>query len=187
MMHLVFIVFALFIERTEACCKAAKPDPTFVDSDEYYLDDVYPDRGTKGGETRLTLKGGGFNVNFFTGGNYVYIGRDDEEWVPCDVIEGACSVECGGPHTLVCDTRAWTFNEENFRSGSGWLDVKVEIEIFADAGKIFDLLEKSKFLFSPHCPRFIAVAFRCWRNLLAHQKQCLLLLRAYLFTFTDAS
>ena len=81
----------------------------------------------------MTIKGGGFNVNFFTGGNYVYIGSDSTEWVPCDVIEGACSVDCGGPNTLVCDTGPWTFNA--FSSDSGWLDVKVQIEVFADGGK----------------------------------------------------
>jgi len=84
------------------------------------------------------LSGGGFNTNFYTGGNYVYIGSDDidglatSEWQTCDVIEGACSVQCGGPNTLVCDTREWTYN--NPRSGSGWLDVKVIIEIVGDLG-----------------------------------------------------
>ena len=75
---------------------------------------------------------GGFNVNFFTAGNYVYIG-DDKNQVQCDVIEGACSVQCGGPNTLVCDTGEWTF-EDSPRVSSGWLDVTVQIEVFANAG-----------------------------------------------------
>ena len=71
-------------------------------------------------------------MNFFTAGNYVYIG-DGSNQVPCDVIEGACSVQCGGPNTLVCDTGAWT-RESSPRIGSGWLDVTVYIEVFADGG-----------------------------------------------------
>jgi hypothetical protein len=72
----------------EACCRAAKPDPTFVDTTEYFLTSITPNRGTRGGGSRVTLKGGGFNVNFFTAGNYVYIGSDSDGWAPCDVIEG---------------------------------------------------------------------------------------------------
>ena len=44
--------------------------------------------------------------------------------VPCDVIEGACSVECGGPNTLVCDTNPWTFDTpttKKVRVGCVWL------------------------------------------------------------------
>lgn len=78
------------------------------------------------------MSGGGFNTNFYTGGNYVYIGSDASEWQPCDVIEGACSVQCGGPNTIVCDTRQWIYNDP--RSASGWLDVKVVIEIVGDLG-----------------------------------------------------
>jgi len=58
----------------------AKPDPTFIDTDEYYLDDVTPSYGPITGGTRLTLSGAGFNVNFFEAGNYVYIGNDDDGW-----------------------------------------------------------------------------------------------------------
>lgn len=74
----------------------------FVDTSEYYVTSITPNRGTIEGGTRVTIRGGGFNVNFFTAGNYVYLGNEDtDEWVPCDVIEGACSVQCGGPNTLV--------------------------------------------------------------------------------------
>lgn len=62
----------------------------------------------------------------------MYIGSDDSEWVTCDVIEGACSVQCGGPNTLICDTREWTYT--NPRTVSGWLDVKVMVEIVGDDG-----------------------------------------------------
>lgn len=114
---------------SEGCCKGSKPDPTFVDSNEYYLTAITPNRGTLLGGSRVTLTGGGFNVNFFTGGNYVFIGSDSRGWVQCDVIEGACTVECGGPHTLVCDTGPWTAPAFN-----GWLDVKVMIEVFGQRG-----------------------------------------------------
>jgi hypothetical protein len=105
---------------------------TFIDPNEYYINSITPQRGTKSGGTRVVLSGGGFNTNFYTGGNYVYIGRDDRMWQPCDVIEGACSVQCGGPNSLVCDTRGWTYNDP--LSPSGWLDVKVVIEIVGDLG-----------------------------------------------------
>ena len=63
----------------------------------------------------------------------MYIGKDNiNEWQTCDVIEGACSVQCGGPNTLVCDTREWTYTHP--RESSGWLDVKVIIEIVGDEG-----------------------------------------------------
>ena len=84
----VALVLTLLPKDVEACCRAAKPDPTFVDTTEYFLTSITPNRGTRGGGSRVTLKGGGFNVNFFTAGNYVYIGSDDTSWVPCDVIEG---------------------------------------------------------------------------------------------------
>jgi hypothetical protein len=80
------------------------------------------------GGTRVSIKGGGFNVNFFTAGNYVYIGSDATTWVPCDVIEGACSVQCGSANTLICDTGMW--NVRTPLVDSGWLDVKVLIESF---------------------------------------------------------
>mmetsp|Transcript_24658 Transcript_24658/g.50607 ORF Transcript_24658/g.50607 Transcript_24658/m.50607 type:complete len:191 (+) Transcript_24658:89-661(+) len=138
-MHLLrFVAFVASIILTllgvtvEACCRAASPDPTFVDTTEYYLNSITPNRGTRGGGSRVTLKGGGFNVNFFTAGNYVYIGNSDNGWSQCDVIEGACTVQCGGPNTLVCDTGEWTAGSNT--QSSGWLDVKVMIEVFAGGG-----------------------------------------------------
>ena len=77
-----------------------------MDTSEYYVSSITPNRGPVEGGTRVTIKGGGFNVNFFTAGNYVYIGDEDSDtWETCDVIEGACSVECGGPNTLVMRSR----------------------------------------------------------------------------------
>ena len=83
-----------------------------------------PSYGPITGGTRLTLSGGGFNVNFFEAGNYVYIGNDDDGWQTCDVIEGACTVKCGGPKTLICDTTEYVTGSSK-RAASGWLDVKV--------------------------------------------------------------
>jgi hypothetical protein len=82
------ISLSFLTKVVNACCRAAKPDPTFVDTTEYFLTSITPNRGTRAGGSRVTLKGGGFNVNFFTAGNYVYIGSDSTSWVPCDVIEG---------------------------------------------------------------------------------------------------
>ena len=155
------------------CCAPTSADPTFEDKTERYLTAITPNRGTIGGGTKVFVTGGGFNVNFFTGGNYVYIGSDATEWTPCDVIEGrteitnfcppsplsivripnddnliridpsrsfllfcapgACSVDCGGPKRIVCETQEWT-HETSRRTNSGWLDVKVMIEILGDYG-----------------------------------------------------
>ena len=41
----------------------------------------------------------------------VAIGSDAKGWVACDVIEGACTVDCGGPRKIVCDTGAWLTDE----------------------------------------------------------------------------
>ena len=132
------LVFAagVGVRFVDGCCKGAPPDPTFVDSNEYFLSAVFPNRGSIGGGSRITVKGQGFNVNFFTAGNYVYIGSTvSNTWVPCDIIEGACTVQCGGPKTLICDTQPWSYgalgSDANGMS-SGWLDVKVIIETFRD-------------------------------------------------------
>ena len=61
---------------------------TPVDKTERYLTAITPNRGTLGGGTRVKITGGGFNVNFFTGGNYIYIGSASTTWTQCDVIEG---------------------------------------------------------------------------------------------------
>jgi hypothetical protein len=43
--------------------------------------------------------------------------------MPCDVIEGACTVDCGSAWRIVCDTGEW-FNDDD----NGGLDVVVTIE-----------------------------------------------------------
>ena len=110
----------------------AKPDPTFFDADEYAVDAITPNRGPLYGGTRVSISGSGFNTNFFEGGNYVYIGTDDAGWTTCDVIEGACTVKCGGPKTLICDTNPWI--SSNDLSASGWVDLMVLIQVFANGG-----------------------------------------------------
>ena len=62
----------------------------------------------------------------------VYIGSGDKQ-VQCDVIEGACSVECGGPKTLICDTQEWP-EDMDTGSSSAWLDVTVYVEVLSDMG-----------------------------------------------------
>ena len=89
---------------------------------ERRIDSVSPNYGTTEGGTHVTIKGTGFATEFFSGSNYVLIGSGST-WVTCDVIEGACTVDCGGDKKIVCDTGAWT-NDWN----SGWLDVQVEID-----------------------------------------------------------
>ena len=85
------------------------------------VDSITPSCGTALGGTRLSIVGEGFATDLFDGSNAVWIGDDSDGWVACDVIEGACTVDCGGPNRIVCDTREWIDVDSN----SGWLDVKV--------------------------------------------------------------
>ncbi len=96
--HALLALLATLVGRTGGCCIGTKPDPTFIDPNEYFLTSITPNRGSRDGGARVTLKGGGFNVNFFTAGNYVYIGSAATSWVPCDVIEGACTVQASLPY-----------------------------------------------------------------------------------------
>ena len=64
---------AMLPRAARACCKASKPDPTFVSADEYNIDGISPDRGPIHGGGRVTISGDGFNTNFFEAGNYVYM------------------------------------------------------------------------------------------------------------------
>ena len=50
------------------------------------------------GGTRISIGGEGFATDFWNGGNTVHIGG-----VPCDVVEGACTVDCGGSTRIVRD------------------------------------------------------------------------------------
>lgn len=99
---------------------------------DYSLSSITPNRGTRAGGSRVTLRGAGFRTNFVSSGNHVFIGSDSTEWQRCDVIEAVCSVQCSGPNTLICDTRPWTHGPP--LSDSGWLDVKVMIESYNEDG-----------------------------------------------------
>ena len=59
---------------------------------------VTPSGGTAMGGTRISIDGEGFATDFWNGGNTVHIGG-----VPCDVVEGACTVDCGGSTRIVRD------------------------------------------------------------------------------------
>ena len=98
---------------------------TFVENAEKTreIDSVTPYWGSANGGTRLHIDGTGFATEFFSGKNKVWIGSDSTEWVPCDVVEGACTVDCGGDKRIVCDTRAWTSD-----TTAGWFDVWVQVD-----------------------------------------------------------
>jgi len=91
------LAFFVALPAARAFTPAASPDLTFIDSGLYTVTSITPNKGTRAGGTRVQIKGSGFNVNFFTAGNCVYIGKGNVGWAMCDVIEGACSVDCGGP------------------------------------------------------------------------------------------
>ena len=57
-------------------------------------------------------------------------------------------MECGGPNRLICDTGEWTESGSR-RTDSGWLDVKVMIEIFGDygAGEMVELVLSNAFYY----------------------------------------
>ena len=57
-----------FLRGAVACCRGTKPDPTFIDTSEFYVNSISPIWGTRFGGTRVSISGGGFNTNFFTGG-----------------------------------------------------------------------------------------------------------------------
>jgi hypothetical protein len=75
---------------------------------------VTPANGTSTGGSRLHIFGRGFTVDIYSGSNAVYIGdpsfdylSTNPTWTPCPVVEGACSVDCGGSRKLVCDSGEW--------------------------------------------------------------------------------
>ena len=90
------------------------------------IDTVTPSYGCELGGTRLSITGRGFTTDFFAATNEVFIGtnfgQSSESSVACDVIEGACSVDCGSSKRIVCDTRAWPSG-----GATGWLDMKVQV------------------------------------------------------------
>ena len=109
---------------------------SFVDLEVFSVD---PSEGSVAGGSRLFVRGKGFDTDFFDGGqNIVQVGRAGIGWAACDVIEGACSVDCGSGGRVVCDLGAFvwapnttnTIEREITRQGgrvpAGLLDVRVE-------------------------------------------------------------
>ena len=87
------------------------------------LDSVSTESGTCNGGQRLQVFGSGFATNHHDAENLVEIGSDAEGWRECDVIQGACTVDCGSASKIVCDTK-------EFPQRSMWqkkLDVKVTV------------------------------------------------------------
>lgn len=74
---------------------------------------VSPNQGSIMGGARVFLNGSGFETNHFVGGNMVQIGRDGVGWAECDVIEAACSVDCGSSSRVVCDLKPFIWEEED--------------------------------------------------------------------------
>ena len=77
------------------------------------VDSITPNVGAAHGGTHIHVKGSGFSIDTYGGGNKVYIGdrRYETEteggqplWIEAPVIEGACTVDCGGARKLVADT-----------------------------------------------------------------------------------
>ena len=81
-----------------------------------------PNYGTATGGTHVHIRGDGFATDTYGGGNTLFMfdpsifelikdkpGHEIMSMVvvPCDVIEGACTVDCGGPRKIVCDTRPY--------------------------------------------------------------------------------
>ena len=72
------------------------------------IDEVIPNEGTYTGGTHLHVIGEGFSVDTYGGSNEVLIGDPSYDYfinpalapnwqgayAPCDVIEGACTVDC---------------------------------------------------------------------------------------------
>lgn len=105
------------------------------------IDSVSPNRGTAAGGTRVHIYGEGFATEFYSGANSVYIGKASKSWVQCDVIEGACTVDCGGGTKIVCDTQEWISD-----AASGWLDIWVIVD---DSIASYDLIKQSAFYYQP--------------------------------------
>ncbi|GMH51232.1 hypothetical protein TL16_g00968 [Triparma laevis f. inornata] len=86
------------------------------------VDSVVPNVGTYTGGTHVHINGDNFAIDTYGGSNSVYFGYSKYDylapfgaspWVKCDVIEGACTVDCGGVRKIVCDTRPFEMNDFN--------------------------------------------------------------------------
>ena len=75
-------VFLCFLDDCAGYTKAPKADLTFINTEQdFFVTSIIPNRGPRVGGTRVTISGAGFNVNFFTAGNSVFIGSDSTDWV----------------------------------------------------------------------------------------------------------
>jgi hypothetical protein len=86
--------------------------------------------GSELGSQRLAVNGTGFTTDHSTAWNTVELGRADlGHWVPCRVVEGACTVDCGSSSRIVCDTEPVPPELRGAAGGmvSTPLDVKVKV------------------------------------------------------------
>lgn len=79
--------------------KAQPPDIQLV-----RVDGMSFDTGSCYGGQRLHITGSGFATNFHDSTNIVTLGSDSIGWSACDVVQGACTVDCGSQSRIVCDT-----------------------------------------------------------------------------------
>ena len=94
------------------------------------IHDVTFESGSPLGSQRLALTGSGFTTNFHSGGNQVEIGSSAKGWTACEVVEGACTVDCGSASRIVCDTDQvpsdW-YSGDLADVATGPLDIKVTV------------------------------------------------------------
>eukprot|EP01048_Picozoa_sp_COSAG05_P018157 COSAG05_NODE_2605_length_2850_cov_3.223192_2_plen_170_part_00 len=73
--------------------------------------------GSSIGGQRLAIEGADFTTNFHEGANTVHVGSQKLGWVECNVVEGACTVDCGSASRIVCDMlempASWVAEAEN--------------------------------------------------------------------------
>jgi hypothetical protein len=89
---------------------AARAAPSSNSLDTPTINRVSFALGSPLGSQRLAVEGSGFATNHADGHNTVEIGKGDHAWVPCKVVEGACTVDCGSSSRIVCDTAPVTAN-----------------------------------------------------------------------------
>lgn len=80
------------------------PRPQDIDIPIVNVQGVSFDKGSCNGGQRLATTGSGFATNFHDSSNVVSLGSDALGWRECDVVQGACTVDCGSATRIVCDT-----------------------------------------------------------------------------------
>lgn len=122
-------VFHLGIAALYAAGTAAQPAPE-PEPLGPTITDVTFESGSPLGSQRIALTGTGFTTNFHSGGNQVEIGSSATGWSACEVVEGACTVDCGSASRIVCDTDQvpsdW-YTGDIADVSSGPLDFKVTV------------------------------------------------------------